>query len=550
MNQFVEKALLHLTGKSDIDLVSTEDLERIVNDFPYFSVAHVFLSKKLHLSKSEAFLPQVQKTALYFTNPYWLHYQLMNDLLTLNLDSSKNKKAPTIEVKEEHVNREPSEFEVTENGTIRFTQQEINEASQLAKHTLQEGPAEENAPLEISESETKLTEVPPGMAATTDRELDQVSKEAEQDKLKIPTDEDPQTEPSIAENFIVQKGQVNNPFGVPDKVEHFNAPSEPEALEEGPHPSVDFTQQPDVHKDVHSLDNPLIVEDVVQPEEVPEQNEEQKTGENVNGNYVLSNLSGQIEQLNDPVGDIEKIDLGEPSREQLSTDDEYVLSNLSHKISHLDNPAENIEKIDLEESPEEIDSEEQAVPDPFHPEEEEILEELDQDKTDKSEPKTVKTPEPAESQSIITAEKVDTTKETGSSAIGINTPIHGPLIPIEPYYTIDYFASQGIKFVLERNPQDKLGKQLRSFTDWLKHMKRLGPEDALKSTEDSQVESKIQTIADSSNITKDVVTEAMAEVLVKQGKNQQAVEVYNKLSFLHPDKSTYFASQIKKLKGI
>ena len=39
------------------------------------------------------------------------------------------------------------------------------------------------------------------------------------------------------------------------------------------------------------------------------------------------------------------------------------------------------------------------------------------------------------------------------------------------YYTIDYFASQGIKVSQEENPKDKFGKQLKSFTDWLKTMK-------------------------------------------------------------------------------
>ena len=38
---------------------------------------------------------------------------------------------------------------------------------------------------------------------------------------------------------------------------------------------------------------------------------------------------------------------------------------------------------------------------------------------------------------------------------------------------IDYFASQGIKLVLEDQPADNFGKQLQSFTDWLKVMEKL-----------------------------------------------------------------------------
>ena len=46
-------------------------------------------------------------------------------------------------------------------------------------------------------------------------------------------------------------------------------------------------------------------------------------------------------------------------------------------------------------------------------------------------------------------------------------------IVFTPYHMVDYFASQGIKLVLEDNPADQFGKQLKSFTDWLKVMKKL-----------------------------------------------------------------------------
>ncbi|HSU50002.1 MAG TPA: hypothetical protein VLJ41_05415, partial [Segetibacter sp.] len=124
------------------------------------------------------------------------------------------------------------------------------------------------------------------------------------------------------------------------------------------------------------------------------------------------------------------------------------------------------------------------------------------------------------------------------------------VIPLDPYYTIDYFASQGIKLELDQNPQDQLGQHLKKFTQWLKHMKKLGPEDATEAINRTETEEDIQQIADSSNTVREVVTEAMAAVLEKQGKKDKAIELYNKLSFLNPDKRAYFADKIKKLKGI
>ena len=38
-------------------------------------------------------------------------------------------------------------------------------------------------------------------------------------------------------------------------------------------------------------------------------------------------------------------------------------------------------------------------------------------------------------------------------------------IVFTPYHMVDYFASQGIKLVLEDNPPDQFGKQLKSFTN-------------------------------------------------------------------------------------
>lgn len=121
-------------------------------------------------------------------------------------------------------------------------------------------------------------------------------------------------------------------------------------------------------------------------------------------------------------------------------------------------------------------------------------------------------------------------------------------IDTEPYYTVDYFASLGIKIDLSQ-PQDKLGSQVKKFTDWLKQMKNVKPADEAI-TEDPEVENMIQGIAKTSNETKEIVTQTMAEVLVKQGKTDKAIQLYIKLSFLNPDKSAYFAAKIEQLKGI
>jgi hypothetical protein len=102
------------------------------------------------------------------------------------------------------------------------------------------------------------------------------------------------------------------------------------------------------------------------------------------------------------------------------------------------------------------------------------------------------------------------------------------IIPIEPFHTVDYFASQGIKLSQEEQPKDKLGKQLKSFTEWLRTLKKL-PVVEIANEIDTPTEQNVQHMAEDSVHETDIVTEAMAEVWLKQGNNEKALEVYKKL---------------------
>ncbi|MEO6682583.1 MAG: hypothetical protein ABIN48_07130 [Ginsengibacter sp.] len=120
-------------------------------------------------------------------------------------------------------------------------------------------------------------------------------------------------------------------------------------------------------------------------------------------------------------------------------------------------------------------------------------------------------------------------------------------LEFEPLHTIDYFASQGIIIPEEALMDDKLGKQVKSFTDWLKSMKKLHPGKLPEQNE--VVEKIIQSSAELSNEDAGILTESMAEVLLKQGKREKAIEMFEKLSLMNPSKSIYFAAKIESLKN-
>ncbi len=115
----------------------------------------------------------------------------------------------------------------------------------------------------------------------------------------------------------------------------------------------------------------------------------------------------------------------------------------------------------------------------------------------------------------------------------------------EPLHATDYFASQGIKINEEDLSNDKLSVQLKSFTAWLKVMKKVHPDKLPQTT--IIVETAIQKQAEKSNIEADVLTEAMADAFLQQGKLQKAREIYQKLSLLNPTKSAYFAAKLQNL---
>ena len=138
-------------------------------------------------------------------------------------------------------------------------------------------------------------------------------------------------------------------------------------------------------------------------------------------------------------------------------------------------------------------------------------------------------------------------KETGLLKDQLYAPVKDTGISFEPFHTVDYFASQGIKISQEELPKDKFGKQVKSFTEWLKTMKRL-PAVQLGTSVDAGTETRVQNMAMDSIHDASVWTEAMAEVWIKQGNSKKAIEVYNKLSLLNPSKRAYFATKIENLK--
>jgi tetratricopeptide (TPR) repeat protein len=148
---------------------------------------------------------------------------------------------------------------------------------------------------------------------------------------------------------------------------------------------------------------------------------------------------------------------------------------------------------------------------------------------------------------------------------------------IQPIYTEDYFLHQGIS-VGDSIPQDldharkndtedkdMALMRMMSFSEWLMYFKTKNEKEkeeeedkrALKSmwqkeklaaameAENDEIPETVFEMAVNS-ITKEegLVSESLAEILIKQGKYDKAVEMYRKLSLRNPQKNAYFAQKI------
>jgi hypothetical protein len=514
MNPSLDKALYYLTGNGNIDDVAVEDLERLTTEHPYFSVGHLLLAKKLKLKDDNRFAAQVQKAAVYISNPYWLHYQLLNyppaDLMLYKSadDHRATKQTATTDI---HENVSDSSQSTQETTSMEVTHDRAREN-------------EHAGAIELNETGVAPTEQP--VPITTEFTLNEIEHASELAHESLSEDLTPEmfTPASKAVDAEPEAGPVpiTTEFSA-DEIEHASelahqslAPVDPEVEETETVPiTTVFTSDELNHASelAHEvLDTPAEDEKRLDDDEAfpwKEDNNVDEQLQNSTGNIV--NEPASVEAESTSPAHVENVSQAEENVSQaeeemaaITREPDAVTERFIEEVT-IANPV--VENADIQ-----TDT---------------LLEEDEHEKMFQS----------------IKAMLDATTEEAGQ-------PVKGGLIPIDPYHTIDYFASQGIKLDLEQNPQDKLGKQVKKFTHWLKQMKKLGPEDALESVDNAQAEAAVQKIADTSNTAREVVTEAMAQVLEKQGKNEKAVQLYIKLSFLNPDKSAYFADKIKKLKGI
>jgi len=477
--------MLYLSGKQTEADVTVEELEAITLQYPYFGAAKFLLAKKAQSNNHAGFDGFAQSAVVHFANPYWFHFKLNEEHLM------DDKSALFSEIK-------PGDL-----------------------------PEDKVEPVISTDAEGAINAMNLVVVRLEASDYAQVKEDIEKNII-IPVDDfqsiGNEDVSANSENISSSKNTLENNIEDAGQTEISQADADYEKLEEA--------VATEVESNVQDLE-----EDILSAKEEKEQNADD----------IVPAVS--LEDV--PIDKDDVVPAVEIDNDDTKEEDDIVPAiEVAEETGETDDifPA-----IEQEESPAQIDTA-SAIAEDEHPEssslhipgtvEDADTEYADNEKNTDADEETGSTGEFGPANNKISAVLQDQLQEF-KKPVAADAPVP---IETEPYHTVDYFASQGIKLSLDQQKQDNLGVKVRKFTDWLKQMKRVNPTPVDLGI-DEAAEHKVQSIAASSNEVKEVVTEAMAEVLAMQGMNDKAIQVYKKLSFLEPTKSAYFATKIETLKG-
>ena len=163
----------------------------------------------------------------------------------------------------------------------------------------------------------------------------------------------------------------------------------------------------------------------------------------------------------------------------------------------------------------------------------------------------------------------------------VTTPADKKAPFIFPAYTQDYFMQLGEKISEEipdeideligkdnTGEEDKSLMVMMSFSEWLHHFKSSSEKEeeekkdqkalktmwqkeklaaAMEEENEEIPENVFEMAVNSITREEDLASEPLADIYIKQGKYDQAMEMYRKLSLRNPQKSTYFARKIEEI---
>jgi hypothetical protein len=528
MSELENNIVTWLTGKPTLADVSVSQLENIVSQYPYFTIAQLLLTAKLKEENHAGYERQLQKTALNFQDPKWLFFQLNQltdykkadkDLSNISMESIENEIVEThipanLEIIETFNNDENDNFNLGENVPEKDIQAEKKKVKAFLKSVI------DSPHVQFEEKNTELT--------TPETEISEKLETSEKfNQVEIAKEE---TFTEAIDEYIAEKEQPSEAIV-----------AEVENPENATIENIETTES----QPIISNEEKIEVEEELHPQTLEISNKSESPLETFEENIA------ENEELKEPItGEHEiapKISESKFSEEIQEEHIEVEEAQHPEVIEFSDDSKDNIEHIEANISDENIEEEQTPIP------KEEILPIVDDSNLPSEDISEVESEEDIEETNTaeteeenLIGEKLSAKLANIASTFKSESVPQQPLISEEttPAHLKDYFASIGVK--VDNTIQTDFGQKVKKFTDWLKVMKKIGSNGALIQTSENE-ERQVAQDAAKSNQNSDIVTEAMVDVLMKQGKKNEAIEILNRLSLLKPEKSAYFASQINDL---
>jgi len=573
MNSGLPSLLDAIFGKQDLALISLDEIYEVIREFPSFNAGHFLLAKKLKLQDDPGYEKETMRTSLYFNNPFWLQ-SLLDEVNHFQPGENLSRRTVPEEVEDQLVFEEDPEetlVNIQEESNYTFESYTPVEIPVAKRDELDEEAEEildEKLASDPVRSEETFQYAEPGPQTVTS--FDELMEKYNIQPLDMvdETAATPETNPVIGEEVPEIAKEEATEVDIVETPEFANeeVSDEPVLKQEEPEIKAEALEVPTSEfspesKAVNFQDEGL--EEVINEYGIFEE----RVARNADHDHdqdafdqpldQIPFVSGKITEEVIPVGvSIDKED--QADEVPIETEKDAIIANESVAgenagiIEHV-HVSEYQDQTDLPHKTDEHDYDafdkpiEEAEPAGITKAEYGNSNELSgHDPDDTGKPAEYK--DHSETEGNGQMQEMSQRFEEQQKSLSAFNAKNADSIVFTPYHMVDYFASQGIKLVLEDNPPDQFGKQLKSFTDWLKVMKKLPLQTTFEKQDEKDAE-QIRHFAAHSIEERDILTESMAEVLAKQGMFENAIALFQKLSLLYPPKSAYFASRIEQLKA-
>ena len=565
-------------ARPSLSEVSKEELLMLTQEFPYASVLQFLYTKRLQESGDPRFGNSVTRTALFFNNPHWLHQQLRatgpdekirkmeraisgddenqtsspffnysaetaeyeeDTEVTLSAseaaliasiteapDGSILKQADTVQIEtRENESADSSDLSFLEPDEFDQEQTEVFEEELSENTTLEETEHDTGLYIEeshqpsaagdfVSDSDVEAGTELGGSETSAPIELMEASEEKSGDDTPVETLE-PERD-SAGTSLITVIAPEESAFN--SSVHRINLTSETDNDDDVAAEEISEETSPE---DLQPVLQPGSSEDMMpQPEEEPE-------SDNDDDAAIISAPERQEEDESLTLIDgSEDSDIIEPTGlENMGFLPEDLLEDagVDPLASKQDVELAPTDSSPMDSMGEQVPNDSTALLDDDHPD---ATDPRDTDDFDKQ---------------ISDIQPGDLIKMAGLDQH------HETELSFEPLHLTDYFASVGVSLPSEEQV-DVVGRPSMSFTGWIRSMKRIHPEKTVIHFMPSESD-HIRAEAEMSNEQEDVLTETMAGIYALQGLTHKAIDIYEKLSLLNPEKSAIFAAKISELKG-